>query len=59
MGLQRYLYSFKSYSFSSYTALKAYGLFRTFNDFSGVMFSLYRGHCFDGVVVSFNFVGAS
>ena len=29
---------------------------KTFNDFSGVEFGLYRGHCFDRVVVSLNFV---
>ena len=29
---------------------------RTFIDFSGVKFDLYRGHCFDGLVVSFNSV---
>ena len=29
---------------------------RTFNVFTGVLFGLYRGHCFDGLVISFNLV---
>ena len=41
--------------FSSYAAFQVYGIFqRTFNIFSGVVFILYRGHCFDGMVVSLN-----
>ena len=35
----------------------AYGFHqRTFNDFSSVVFGLYRGHSFDQVVISFNFM---
>ena len=57
IGLQRDLYSFENYLFRSYTVFPAYCfLQRTFNVFSSVSFSLYRDHCFDGVVVSFNFM---
>ena len=49
IGPQRDSYSFKTYSFNSYVDFPSYGsLQRTFNAFSGMVFSLYSGHCFDG-----------
>ena len=58
IGPQRDLYLFKIYLFTSYICFLNTACFlqRIFNLFSGVVSSLYRSHCFDGLVVSFNFL---
>ena len=50
------IYIFKNH-FSSYICFQVVAFFlRTFNFFSGVVLGLYRGYCFDRLVVSFKII---
>ena len=56
MSTKRFI-SFKELFINSYAVFPAYGfLQRTLMFFSSVVFGLYRGHCFDGYTVSFDFM---